>query len=120
MASPGFIVAREHLRHDFYTQRKAADEHFAVGVAVHFAGCIGVLLEDFFFFVVQPGKQIVLVSDHQCQHFFARAVFFDVYLAGIDVAVPEFFEDAHGFTSADKMRERLCVRRGLEQNRSWG
>ena len=120
MASSGFIVACDHLHHDFYTQRKAADEHFAVGVAVHFAGCIGVLLEDFFFFVVQPGQQIVLVVDHQCQQFLAGTVLFDVQLAGIDVAVPEFFEDAHGLTSADKMRERLCFRRGLEQNRSLG
>ena len=120
MASPGFIFGHEYLCHDFYAQRKAADEHFAIGVTVHFAGCIGVLLEDFFFFVVQPGQQIVLMADHQCQQFLARAVLFDVQLAGIDVAVPEFFEDAHRFTSADKTRERLCFRRGLEQNRSLG
>jgi len=120
MASTGFIVGHEHFRHDFYAQREAADEHFAVGVAVHFAGCIGVLFEDFFFFVVQPGQKIVLMADHQCQQFLARAVLFDVQLAGIDVAVPEFFEDAHALTSEDKMKERLCVRRGLEQNRSLG
>ena len=90
MASSGFIVGHEHFCHDFYTQREAADEHFAVGVAVHFAGYISVLFEDLLFFVVQPGKQIVLMTDHQCQQFFARAVLFDVYLAGIDVAVPEF------------------------------
>ena len=85
---PGFIVGHEYLRHDFYAQREAADEDFAVGVAVHFAGCIGVLFEDFFFFVVQPGQKIVLMSDHQCQQFLAGAVLFDVYLAGVDVAVP--------------------------------
>ena len=120
MASSGFIVGHEHFCHNFYAQREAADEHFSVGVAVHFAGCIGVLFEDFFFCIVQLNKQIVLVADHQCQQFLAGAVLFDVYLAGIDVAVPEFFEDAHGFTSEDKMRERLCVRCGLEQNRSLG
>ena len=118
MSLPVFIFGHEHFCHDFYAQREAADEHFAVGVAVHFAGCIGVLFEDFFFFVVQSGQQIILMPDHQCQQFLAGAVLFDVYLAGIDVALPEFFEDAHGLTSADKMRERLCFRCGLEQNRS--
>ena len=88
MASSGFIVGHKHFCHDFYAQREAADEHFAVGVAVHFAGCIGVLLEDFFFLVVQSGQQIVLMPDHQRQQFLAGAVLFDVYLAGIDVAVP--------------------------------
>ena len=85
---PVFSVGHEHLRHDFYAQREAADEDFAVGVAVHLAGCIGVLFEDFLFFVVQSGQQIILMPDHQCQQFLAGAVFFDVYLAGIDVAVP--------------------------------
>ena len=89
-------------------------------MAVHFAGDIGVLLEDFFFFVVQPGQKIVLVAVHESQQFFVRALLFHVQFTGMDVAVPDFLEDAHGLTSAEKMRERLCIRWDLEQNRSWG